>query len=245
MHLPSRSTLRCAQNSRSARRRRLDRCGRASIPRLAVRPRPGCRSAWARAPLVATLHCDCGFMGVSYPRLFLGAGVTTIRTTGSVELVPKTQPQAADRLAAHSRDRTSSSPGHICRVGASGPGAMHPLSGPDDARRMVRYSAEEGVTWFKAYTQISRADLAAAIDEAHEHGVKLTAHLCSVGFREAVASGYRPAGARAAHQHRVLQWQAGRRLSAGERHCDVRRPRHQQRRRPAQRSGRWWRATSR
>ena len=40
-----------------------------------------------------------------------------------------------------------------------GPGAMHPLSGPEDARRMVRYWAEEGVTWFKAYTQISRADL--------------------------------------------------------------------------------------
>ena len=66
---------------------------------------------------------------------------------------------------------------------------MHPLSGTDDARRMVRYWAEEGVTWFKAYTQISRADLGAAIDEAHKHGVKVTAHLCSVGFREAVALG--------------------------------------------------------
>src|SRR5262249_52279403 len=37
--------------------------------------------------------------------------------------------------------------------------------------------------------QISRADLGAAIDEAHKHGVKVTAHLCSVGFREAVALG--------------------------------------------------------
>ena len=54
---------------------------------------------------------------------------------------------------------------------------------------MVRYWADEGVTWFKAYTQISRADLGAAIDEAHKHGVKVTAHLCSVGFREAVALG--------------------------------------------------------
>ena len=66
---------------------------------------------------------------------------------------------------------------------------MHPLTGTDDARRMVRYWADEGVTWFKAYTQISRADLGAAIDEAHKHGVKVTAHLCSVGFREAVALG--------------------------------------------------------
>src|SRR5262249_3662690 len=70
-----------------------------------------------------------------------------------------------------------------------GPGAMHPLDGPEDARRMVKYWAEEGVTWFKAYTQISRASLSAAIDEAHKRGVKVTAHLCSVGFREAVAMG--------------------------------------------------------
>ncbi len=68
-------------------------------------------------------------------------------------------------------------------------GPMHPLSGADDARRMVKYWAEEGVSWFKAYTQISRAELGAAIEEAHKHGVKVTAHLCSVGFREAVALG--------------------------------------------------------
>src|SRR5262249_19477994 len=79
--------------------------------------------------------------------------------------------------------------GPYLQGGGPGPGAMHPLSGTDDARRMVRYWAEEGVTWFKAYTQISRADLAAAIDEAHKHGVKVTAHLCSVGFREAVSLG--------------------------------------------------------
>jgi imidazolonepropionase-like amidohydrolase len=46
-----------------------------------------------------------------------------------------------------------------------------------------------GITWFKAYTWISRAELGAAIDEAHRMGVKVTAHLCSVGYREAVALG--------------------------------------------------------
>jgi hypothetical protein len=66
---------------------------------------------------------------------------------------------------------------------------MHPLAGPEDAARMVRYWSEEGVSWFKAYTQITRAELRAAIEEAHRHGVKVTGHLCSVGFREAVALG--------------------------------------------------------
>src|SRR5262249_48853731 len=51
------------------------------------------------------------------------------------------------------------------------------------------YWSEEGVTWFKAYANINRAALGAAIEEAHKHNVKVTAHLCSVGFREAVALG--------------------------------------------------------
>ncbi len=69
------------------------------------------------------------------------------------------------------------------------PAAMHPLKDPEDARRMVRYWAQEGVTWFKAYTTLTRAELGAAIDEAHKNGIKVTAHLCSVGFREAVELG--------------------------------------------------------
>jgi imidazolonepropionase-like amidohydrolase len=66
---------------------------------------------------------------------------------------------------------------------------MTRLENEEQARRVVRYWAEEGVEWFKAYTWISRAELGAAIDEAHKLGVKVTAHLCSVGYREAVALG--------------------------------------------------------
>ncbi|MFN8582287.1 MAG: amidohydrolase family protein [Gemmatimonadaceae bacterium] len=124
----------------------------------------------------------------SYPRLFLGAGVTTIRTAGSTdsyqELNLKARIDAGDAVGP-----TLFVTGPYLQGAGMGPGPMHQLSGPDDARRTVRYWAEEGVTWFKAYTQISRADLGAAIDEAHKHGVKVTAHLCSVGYREAVALG--------------------------------------------------------
>lgn len=128
------------------------------------------------------------FMGDSYPRLFLGAGVTTIRTTGSVDSYQELNlKRRIDSLQIPGPRIVVTGP--YLQGGGVGPGAMHPLSGPADARRMVKYWAEEGVTWFKAYTQISRADLAAAIDEAHKHGVKVTAHLCSVGFREAIAMG--------------------------------------------------------
>jgi imidazolonepropionase-like amidohydrolase len=53
----------------------------------------------------------------------------------------------------------------------------------------VNYWADEGVTWFKAYTDISREVLRAAIVAAHKRGLKFTGHLCSVSFREAVALG--------------------------------------------------------
>jgi len=125
---------------------------------------------------------------VSYPRLFLAAGVTTIRTTGSYDSYQELNIKRnieEGRVAGPSIYVTGP---YLQGVGP-GPGTMHPLSGQEDARRMVRYWAEEGVTWFKAYTQISRADLGAAIEEAHKHGVKVTAHLCSVGFKEAVALG--------------------------------------------------------
>jgi imidazolonepropionase-like amidohydrolase len=127
-------------------------------------------------------------MAFSYPKLFLATGVTTIRTTGSVD--PYTELNLRQSI------ETGKTVGP--EIVATGPylqgdpsmsGWMHPLSGPEDARRMVRYWGEEGVTWFKAYTRITLAELKAAIDEAHKHGIKVTAHLCSVGYREAIAAG--------------------------------------------------------
>jgi len=124
----------------------------------------------------------------SYPRLFLSAGVTTIRTAGSVDSYRELNlKKAIDDGTAIGPELVVTGP--YLQGPVDGPGGMHALSGPDDARRMVRYWADEGVTWFKAYTTISRAELGAAIDEAHKRGVKVTAHLCSVGFREAVALG--------------------------------------------------------
>ena len=124
----------------------------------------------------------------SYPRLFLASGVTTIRTTGSVDSYQELNLREAILKGEMIGPEIHVTGPYLQGVGP-GPAAMHPVKGAEDARRMVRYWAQEGVTWFKAYTQISRADLGAAIEEAHKHGVKVTAHLCSVGFREAVALG--------------------------------------------------------
>jgi len=47
----------------------------------------------------------------------------------------------------------------------------------------------EGATSFKAYMNITPEELAAAAKAAHAHGIKVTGHLCSIGFREAAALG--------------------------------------------------------
>ena len=127
-------------------------------------------------------------LSFSGSRLYLASGVTTIRTTGAqqpyAELNLKQAIEAGEVIGP-----TMFTTGPYLTGEQSSSSTMTRLEGPDQARRVVAYWAEEGVDWFKAYTWISRAELGAAIEEAHRHGVKVTAHLCSVGYREAVALG--------------------------------------------------------
>ena len=123
----------------------------------------------------------------SAPRLYLGSGVTTVRTTGSQ------QPYAELNLKEEIEKGNQPGPRiHITApyiTGGSGASTMTFLRSPDQARRFVRYWAAEGATWLKAYTNIRSAELEAAIDEAHQHGMKVTGHLCSISFTEAVDLG--------------------------------------------------------
>lgn len=125
-------------------------------------------------------------LGVSAPRLYLASGVTTVRTTGSY------QPYAELNLK-HSIDvgRAVGPRMHIAGPYLTGPtqSFMTGVSTAEEARRVVAYWAEEGATWFKAYTDISREALAAAVDEAHRRGLRFTGHLCSISFSEAVELG--------------------------------------------------------
>jgi imidazolonepropionase-like amidohydrolase len=127
-------------------------------------------------------------LAYSGPLLYLAAGVTSLRTTGSIE--PYTDLSVKKLIDA---GRTPGPKVHITGPYLEGQGAytpnMHELSGPDDARRTVEYWAGEGATSFKAYMHITRAELSAAIAAAHQRGIKVTGHLCSIGFREAAALG--------------------------------------------------------
>jgi imidazolonepropionase-like amidohydrolase len=122
------------------------------------------------------------------PRLYLAAGVTTARTTGSIE--PYTD------LKVRARIESGALPGpHLDLTAPYLEGAgtffaqMHELAGPAEAVRFVDYWAATGMTSYKAYMNITRAELAAAAGAAHKHGLKITAHLCSVSWPEAIAAG--------------------------------------------------------
>jgi hypothetical protein len=122
------------------------------------------------------------------PRLYLAAGVTTMRTTGSLE--PYTDLKVKSRIDANLMPGPSIDATAPYLEGAPTRFAqMHELTGPDDAKRMVDYWATEGMTSFKAYMNITREELGVAIQQAHAHKLKLTGHLCSVTWPEAIALG--------------------------------------------------------
>ncbi len=125
---------------------------------------------------------------VSAPRLYLAAGVTTIRTTGSTapyqDLILKRSIDAGEMVG----PRMYVTGPYITGPGGN-EGIMHEVTTPKAARRIAAYWAAEGASWLKVYDRITRAELAALVDEAHQHGVKVTGHLCSIGYREAVELG--------------------------------------------------------
>lgn len=127
-------------------------------------------------------------MGISFPRLYLALGVTTIRTTGSV------QPDADIEIKKLIDGGRMIGPKmHITAPYLEGAGSftpvMHTLTGADDARKMVNFWADQGATSFKAYMNITRDELRAVVEEAHKRNLKVTGHLCSIGYKEAAEIG--------------------------------------------------------
>ncbi len=129
-----------------------------------------------------------GEMADSAPRLYLAGGVTTARTTGSVEPYTDLALKAAIDAGETPGPKLLITGPYLEGTPSLGP-QLHSLTGPEDAARTVDYWAEEGVTNYKAYMHITPEELKAAIDHAHARGLKITGHLCSVGFTKAAELG--------------------------------------------------------
>lgn len=122
--------------------------------------------------------------------LYLAAGVTTMRTAGSVDGIHELQ---VHKLVQDGRwvgpDLYVTAP----YVGTNTPEG-HPyhivdIEEESEARRYVRHWVKEGISSFKVYQNVKGAVVKALIDEAHMHGAKVTGHLCSITFEEAIEMG--------------------------------------------------------
>jgi imidazolonepropionase-like amidohydrolase len=124
----------------------------------------------------------------SFPALYLASGVTTARTAGSMDpygdLQVKIQIDSGKMPGPNlflTTPYLQGVPGFIPQ--------LHELKDADEARAFVRYWHSVGFTSVKAYTEITPEELRAGIDEAHKLNMKVTGHLCSVGFNEAADMG--------------------------------------------------------
>lgn len=168
-------------------------------PSSRVRPPPGAEvldlEGHTVAPGFVGLHQHLFYSGAygrgplpySAPRLYLGAGVTTARTAGAY--APYAELNLARRIEAGrvpgptivaTGPYLTGEPDNWYQVG---------VRTPDEAREVVRHWTVRGATWFKVDATISRAVLGAAVEEAHRRGARVTGHLCSVTFAEAVERG--------------------------------------------------------
>ena len=94
----------------------------------------------------------------TFPRLYLAAGVTSLRTTASVE------PYADLNLKSWIDDGRIPGPKiHVTGPYFEGQGnfrlPVHELTGPEDARKTAEFWADQGVTSFKAFVHITNAGI--------------------------------------------------------------------------------------
>jgi imidazolonepropionase-like amidohydrolase len=128
-----------------------------------------------------------GQLGESFTRLYLAGGVTTMRTGGNVNGVMDLNLMRAIESGTRVGPAIDATAPYV-----NGPNTfiqMSTIESPESAQRHVAYWADAGATSIKAYMNITRAALGAAIREAHQRKMKVTGHLCSVTYSEAADLG--------------------------------------------------------
>jgi enamidase len=126
-------------------------------------------------------------LGASFVRLYLAGGVTTMRTGGNVNGFMDLKLKSLIEQGQQAGPAIDATAPYL-----NGPNTflqMRDMKDAAEARRHVAYWAEMGATSFKAYMQITREQLRAAVEEAHARGLKITGHLCSVTYAEAADIG--------------------------------------------------------
>jgi len=127
-------------------------------------------------------------MSYSFPKLYLAAGVTAMRTAGSI------MPQADVNIKKAINNGQTPGPKmdvttpHLDREGLN----IYELGSFDtseEAVNAINFYADMGVTSVKVYNYITKEDLRAIVKAAHNRNMKVTGHLCSITYREAADIG--------------------------------------------------------
>ena len=125
---------------------------------------------------------------VSYPKLYLAAGLTTIRTAGSEQ--PEVDLNLKRRI---DEGRVPGPKIHLTGPFFNGPSGDFlgdvVVRNADEGRTAAAYWAARGFTSFKIYNAIEESAARAIIEEAHRRGVRVAGHLGSIGCREAADLG--------------------------------------------------------
>jgi imidazolonepropionase-like amidohydrolase len=117
----------------------------------------------------------------TFATLYLAAGVTTIRTAGTIDFEGDLRVKELVDAGHHPGPRIHlTSPYIEARSGDPN---------PEQVARDINAWAEQGATSFKAGRSLRAAELRAAVEAAHARGLRVTGHLCAIGFREAAAIG--------------------------------------------------------
>ena len=124
----------------------------------------------------------------TFPRLYLAAGATTIRTCGSIEPYSDIRIKKDIDLGLLPGPNMELTAPYIEGKSAYFP-QMKENKTPEEAAAFVNFWADQGFTSFKAYIGVDKPTLKAAIEAAHKRKLKITGHLDKVTYREAAALG--------------------------------------------------------
>ncbi len=135
-----------------------------------------------------TRQANARQLPVTFPRLYLAAGATTIRTAGNIEPYSDISIKRDIDAGKYPGPSIEATAPYLEGNGSIFP-QMNELKKPEDAIAFVNYWSDQGFTSFKGYMAIDKPTLKAAIDAVHKRKLKITAHLCAVTYREAAEMG--------------------------------------------------------
>ena len=158
----------------------IDLNGKAMMPGLVMLQEHMYISASSREPRYPNLRQ----LPVTFPKMYLASGATTIRTCGSIEPYSDLRIKKDIDLGLFPGPFMELTAPYIEGKFSRFP-QMKENKTPDEAGAFVSYWADQGFTSFKAYNDVDKPTLKAAIDAAHKRKLKITGHLDMVTYEEA------------------------------------------------------------